>query len=275
MIFYLPLALIGFNPVAFVTISAFQTLYQFWIHTKAIDKMHPWFEYLFNTPSHHRVHHGRNPKYIDKNHGGTLIVFDRWFGTFQPEEEEVVYGVTKPLKSWNPIWANFDWYADMWKDLKKPMRWLDRLRYLFKKPGWLPDYLGGYRSPHDIKAESATVFDTRIPLPLNYYILGQYLIILLITSVFLFNIDELEYIQQLGVGAFILWTITNMGGLFESKRWAYTLEIVRLLFFVISPIAVDVENRLYLVLPFLGVISFIWLRYCQKGVSNEKFLLDN
>ena len=85
MFFYLPLAIIGFNPIAFVTINAFQTLYQFWIHTKTINKMPRWFEFVFNTPSHHRVHHGRNPKYIDKNHGGTLIIFDRLFGSFQAE----------------------------------------------------------------------------------------------------------------------------------------------------------------------------------------------
>jgi sterol desaturase/sphingolipid hydroxylase (fatty acid hydroxylase superfamily) len=99
MLFYLPLAILGFNPVAFVAINAFQILYQFWIHTRTLKKLPAWVEYVFNTPSHHRVHHGRNPKYIDKNHGGTLILFDRIFGTFQAEEEAVIYGVTKPLSS--------------------------------------------------------------------------------------------------------------------------------------------------------------------------------
>ena len=89
-IFYLPLAFIGFNPYMFATIASLQTLYQFWIHTKVIGRMPAWFEFIFATPSHHRVHHGVNPKYIDKNHAGTLIIWDRIFGTFQQEEEEVV-----------------------------------------------------------------------------------------------------------------------------------------------------------------------------------------
>ena len=117
--FYLPLAFIGFSPTLFATIAAIQTLYQFWIHTRLIDKMPAWFEYFFNTPSHHRVHHGVNPKYIDKNHGGTLIIFDRMFGTFQLEEEEVHYGVTSQLKSWNIAVANFDYYGWILQQLSK------------------------------------------------------------------------------------------------------------------------------------------------------------
>ncbi|MBK8505187.1 MAG: sterol desaturase family protein [Saprospiraceae bacterium] len=178
------MALLGFNSIAFVTINAFHTLYQFWMHTKAIYKMPRWFEYIFNTPSHHRVHHGRNPKYIDKNHGGTLIIFDRLFGSFQTEEEEVIYGVTKPLASWNPVWANFDWYADMWRDLKMEMNWSDRFRLLVNKPGWLPAHLGGYRAPQEVRVGQVSLYDTAIPLGLNYYILFQYLIVLGVTSGF-------------------------------------------------------------------------------------------
>ncbi|HKC12517.1 MAG TPA: sterol desaturase family protein, partial [Vicinamibacteria bacterium] len=95
-VFYLPLALLGLPPLVFLTVSSFNTLYQFWIHTRTIGRLGP-LEWVLNTPSHHRVHHGRNPKYIDRNHGGTLIVWDRLFGTFQGEEEEPVYGITTPL----------------------------------------------------------------------------------------------------------------------------------------------------------------------------------
>lgn len=97
----------------FLACSSFNTLYQFWIHTRTIDKLGS-FEWVFNTPSHHRVHHGCDAKYIDRNYGGTLIVWDRLFGSFQQEEEEPVYGITKPLADWNPVWANFHYYADSW-----------------------------------------------------------------------------------------------------------------------------------------------------------------
>ncbi len=261
MIFYLPLALIGFNPIAFVTINAFQTLYQFWIHTKTINKLPRWFELVFNTPSHHRVHHGRNPKYIDKNHGGTLIIFDRIFGTFQAEEEEVVYGVTKPLASWNPVWANFDWYADMWKDLKKPMSWGDRIRLLFSKPGWLPPHLGGYRAPVEVYPHTAQIYDTAVPQRLNYYILFQYLLMLLLTSYFLFNLDEFDRKVQIALAVFIVMAITILGGLFEGRRWAFYLELLKLVcIIVIFPILVDFGNIWnYAVLTAIVIISVLWI----------------
>lgn len=104
-LFYMPLAF--FFPVPlYVSHSHINLLYQFWIHTQYIRKCPAWFEAVFNTPSHHRVHHGRNPQYIDKNYGGTLIIFDRLYGTFEPEVEEVVYGVTSQQQTWNPFWAN-------------------------------------------------------------------------------------------------------------------------------------------------------------------------
>ncbi|HMT30288.1 MAG TPA: sterol desaturase family protein, partial [Bacteroidia bacterium] len=99
-VFYLPLAFAGFDPVMFLTLSSFNTLYQFWIHTRAIGRMGP-LEWVLNTPSHHRVHHGSDPRYLDKNHGGTLIIWDRLFGTFKEEDVEPHYGITTPLQSWN------------------------------------------------------------------------------------------------------------------------------------------------------------------------------
>lgn len=265
MIFYLPLALIGFNPISFVTVNAFQTLYQFWIHTKAIDKMPTWFEFIFNTPSHHRVHHGRNPKYIDKNHGGTLIIFDRIFGTFQREEEEVIYGVTKPLSSWNPVWANFDWYVDMWNDLKKDMNWSDRIRLLFKKPGWLPDYLGGYRSPQEIKPGEAKIYDTSIPIGLNYYILFQYLLLLLITSLFLFNLDSFKRGEQLLISIYIILTIASIGGIFEKKRWAFILEVIRFIMLFLGLVLLMPPRLLFLMLGGLVVLfSLYWINKYRR-----------
>lgn len=141
--FYLPLAVIGFSPAVFITIASLQTLYQFWIHTKLIGKMNPVFEYVFNTPSHHRVHHGVNPKYIDRNHGGTLIIFDRWFGTFQLEEEEVVYGITKQINSWNPVWVNFEYWIDLFKEAFQVHKVKNFFLMMFKMPGWKPEELGG------------------------------------------------------------------------------------------------------------------------------------
>ena len=228
-VFYLPLAILGFNPIAFVTINAFQTLYQFWIHTRTINKLHPAVEFIFNTPSHHRVHHGRNPKYIDKNHGGTLIIFDRMFGTFQKEEEEVVYGVTKPLNSWNPVWANVDYYADMWRDLKGDMTWGERLKYIFALPGWRPASLGGALEPPPVDPDHVAKYDTDIPLAVNYYVLAQYVVVLLGTTLLLFNIES-DFMTRgllLGGSVWIIWSVGNLGAIFEMRRWVRYSEPLR------------------------------------------------
>src|SRR5262249_60979671 len=120
----LPLAIPGSPPLMFLAVSSIDTLYQFWIHTRAIGRMGP-LEWVLNTPSNHRVHHGRNPKYIDRNHGGILILWDRMFGTYAPEEEEPVYGVTPPLRSWNPGWADLHTRAGLSDTARRTARAVD------------------------------------------------------------------------------------------------------------------------------------------------------
>lgn len=225
--FYLPLALIGFETLLFVTISSLVTLYQFWIHTKAIGKL-GWLEWILNTPSHHRVHHGVNPKYIDKNHAGAFIIWDRMFGTFQQEEEEPVYGITKPLNSWNPFWANMQHWVDMMETIKQTPRWADKLRVLFMPPGWRPAYLGGTIAVPEIDRSHYQKYDTSSLAPLNYYVFFQYVFTLLGASFFLFTADKLPMILKLLSATLIVVAIVNCGALFEKKKWVYVAEFIRL-----------------------------------------------
>lgn len=111
-VFYLPLALLGVPPLVFITVASLNLLYQFWVHTRHIPKL-GWLEWVLITPSNHRVHHAQNPAYLDRNYGGVFILWDRLFGTFKEEDpaEPVVFGVTTPLASWNPLWANLQFYA--------------------------------------------------------------------------------------------------------------------------------------------------------------------
>src|SRR5690606_9316560 len=122
IIFWAPLAIVGFHPVLIFMAQSISLLYQFWIHTEFIKTMGP-FEWVFNTPSHHRVHHGSDLKYLDKNHGGILIVWDRLFGTFQKEEETPKYGLIDDIDTYNPVRIAFHEYQSMFKDLAKPSRW--------------------------------------------------------------------------------------------------------------------------------------------------------
>lgn len=270
-IFYLPLALFGFDPITFVIINQFQTLYQFWIHTKAIGKIHPIFSYIFNTPSHHRVHHGINPQYIDKNHGGTMIIFDRMFGTFQKEEEEVVYGVTKPLNSFNAVYANLDFIKDVLRLAFRTRNVLDFLKVFFMPPGWRPDYLGGPQKPGPVSAKSFQKFHVRVPKGLNFYVLAQFVVILGGSSLFLFKADsfpdfygpEAGWIWKVITGGMVLLGIASLGGLLEGRRWALGAETIRLLgMTAMIPVWVPgIENDLVVLLSCAGfsLVSLGWL----------------
>ena len=137
--FWMPIALLGYPPWMILTMQAVSLMYQFWIHTERIDTMPRWFEYVFNTPSHHRVHHGSNDIYLDRNYGGILIVWDRLFGTFQGEEEPVRYGLTKNLRTFSPPKVAFHEWAAVWRDVRGATSWRDRLGYAFGGPAWRPD----------------------------------------------------------------------------------------------------------------------------------------
>lgn len=134
---YLPMAILGCPAEVFITLLTFSKFYQFWIHTRLIDRV-PLVEGILNTPSAHRVHHAINDRYIDRNHGGTLMIWDRLFGTWEPESEPCVYGVRKAYHRWNPVWAHFDWFADLWRDAWRAAAPLDRLRIWLKPTGWRP-----------------------------------------------------------------------------------------------------------------------------------------
>ena len=162
-VFYLPLALIGMPWQLFVVSHGINLIYQFIIHTRAVGKMGRLTEWVLNTPSHHRVHHGVNPKYQDKNYAGVFILFDRWFGTYQGEEEEPVYGITKPLRSWNPLWANLHVFVQMARDVRRTPAWGDRLRIVFGRPGWRPAALGGPELPPEVSTQTFEKFDPPRP----------------------------------------------------------------------------------------------------------------
>lgn len=135
-LFFTPLMLIGIKPEYTMALYAINLGYQFFAHTEAVRKLPAWYEYIFVTPSHHRVHHGRNPQYIDKNFGGVLILFDRLFGTFAEENEPVEYGIVRQVRSNNILTLNFHEFRDMVKDMAKPgPLWL-RLKHVWAPPEW-------------------------------------------------------------------------------------------------------------------------------------------
>lgn len=135
VVFWIPLALLGFHPLMILTQQAISLIYQFWIHTQTIGRLGP-LEWVLNTPSHHRVHHGSNPQYIDRNYGGILIIWDRLFGTFEPEREPVIYGLTNNINTYNPFRIAFHEWTSMLKDAASASSLKQRLFVLFRHPKW-------------------------------------------------------------------------------------------------------------------------------------------
>ncbi|HMT05477.1 MAG: sterol desaturase family protein [Solirubrobacterales bacterium] len=135
--FWMPGALL-FEPWMIYLAFSWSLLYQFLLHTEAVGKLPRPIEFIFNTPSHHRVHHGSQEQYLDKNYAGILIIWDRMFGTFEPEEERVRYGLTKNIETFHPVKVAYGEYMNIWRDVKASDNWRDRIGYTFKGPGWKP-----------------------------------------------------------------------------------------------------------------------------------------
>jgi sterol desaturase/sphingolipid hydroxylase (fatty acid hydroxylase superfamily) len=136
--FWLPLPLLGVAPWAIYFAFGINLVYQFFVHTEMVDRLPRPVEAIFNTPSHHRVHHGSDAIYLDKNYAGMLIIWDRMFGTFQPEIQRPTYGLTKQVTSYNLVKLEYGDYRALWVDLKRAENWRERLGYVFAPPGWAP-----------------------------------------------------------------------------------------------------------------------------------------
>ena len=210
-LFYLPMAVLGFPPLVFAVVGLIDLLYQYWVHTQQIGRL-GWFDRWFCAPSNHRVHHAVNDRYLDRNYGGILIVWDRLFGSFEPEDdaEPCIYGTRGPLRSWNPVWANLHNYRDMALDAWRAANWGDKLRVWFKHPGWRPaDVAARWPKPaFDIR--KVTRYDPPLSRGAAWASVALFVVLLNATTVFLWNAHKLSLPQQLAAVAAIvagLWVV--------------------------------------------------------------------
>jgi alkylglycerol monooxygenase len=264
-VFYLPLALLGFPPLMFLTLVSANTLYQFWIHTRLVGKLGP-LEWVLNTPSHHRVHHGRNPKYIDKNHAGSLIVWDRMFGTFAAEEDEPVYGITTPLKSWNPVWAQVHYWVELGRKARRTGRWRDRFLLFWKPPGWHPADLGGFAAAPEVDRATCLKYDPPASRGLRRYVFAHFVLVNAATTALLFNTQRMPGWASAAAAIAVVMSLASLGGLLDRRTWAFRLEVVRIV--AVAAVAPALANPL-LAAPIVaaGLAFLYWLlRYrdeCQ------------
>jgi sterol desaturase/sphingolipid hydroxylase (fatty acid hydroxylase superfamily) len=262
-IIYLPLALLGFPTWMFVTVTSLVTLYQFWIHTQLINRL-GWFEFLFNTPSHHRVHHGINPQYIDKNYGGSLMIWDRLFGTYEKEVEPVVYGVTEPLNSWNPFYANIKVIADGFYYGKFLSSIKEKILIFFRPPEWIINHLGKEKFQ-----ESKRKITTLSPVSYSKaYVFINTSIAIFSYCYFFMNFDNSSLLTVLS-GAFVFSTLLQIALVIKygESRTINLIELLR------SVLVISVAHLLFknyqidLGLVLLIVILLVYMKKPSKALE--------
>lgn len=254
-VFFMPLAFLGIPWQMFVAAYAVSLIWQFLVHTRLVNKL-GWLELFMSTPSHHRVHHGKNAQYIDKNYGAFLIVWDKLFGTFEPEVEEVEYGITKPLENENPVWSNVHHHVSIFKTVVAERDWKQKLKWIFGMPSKI------YGDEKSISS-AATTF-TQQPEK-KFYVFINYLI----TAAGGFWC--MNYYEQSGnvpvyVAAFsaVVICFSIFSALLENKRWADYVEVARLVVIGIAGAAVAFNGQFFkvgilAVALATGLLLFTWL----------------
>ena len=265
-IFYLPLAVLGVPLLVFLTVAALNLLYQFWVHTRHVPKL-GWYEWAFVTPSNHRAHHAQNAIYMDRNYGGVFILWDRLFGTFQEEldEEPVIFGVTTPLASWNPLWANLQFYVQLWRDAARAASWWDKLRIWFMPTGWRPaDVAAKYPLS---KPELSQFVKFEVPLSAGQKVYaGVQFALYLVGGTYLLAISaSLTLGLLIASWVWVAFGLYSLGVWLENRPWARLLEVLRLLSSVPLLLAlqqaalVPVGAAGWSVLALYALASALWL----------------
>ena len=229
-VFYLPLFLLGMPFEVFVTVNALDLIYQFWVHTRMIDKL-GWIDRVMVTPSNHRVHHAQNEIYIDKNYGGILIIWDRLFGTFQDErdDEPVVFGVRKPLANWNPFWANLQVYDYLWFDAVRAKRWRDKLGVWFRRTGWRPGDVEAEYPKQRADLTQFEKFDPAVGSTKRRYVVFQF-VVAAAGVLWIGNLYATQGAFAVLLPCGLLWvTLYSLGVISEGRPYAHRVEWFRLL----------------------------------------------
>jgi len=241
-LFYLPFFFLGFPAEILFTVVSMNLIYQFWVHTEHIPKLGP-LEWVFVTPSNHRVHHARNKIYVDRNYGGVFIVWDRIFGSFQDEltDAPVVFGLRKPLNSWNPLWANVHVYWRLLLDFHATAGLRNKFKLLFLPPGWRAEEQPSQCNLGKETVDLSTRFDPQISRFSLFYTCVQFLFtVALSLDVLLSSASINPAILSLAVG-YLFFAFFVHGTWLEGRDIASTLEIVRVVFLVPCLLLLDLN----------------------------------
>ena len=253
-IFYLPLFLIGFPLQVLIMVNAVNLIYQFWVHTQHVRRMGV-LDRILVTPSNHRVHHAQNERYIDKNYGGMLILWDRLFGTFEEErdDEPVVFGVRKPLANWNPFWANLQVYDYLLFDAVRTRRWRDKIGIWFRRTGWRPADVDARFPKRRNDLAAFHRYDPPLARAARAYLVAQFL--LAITAALAISaLYARAGARAVVVPCLLLWVqLYTLGLINEGRQHAARMELLRLL--VVVPVGAAL---LQVLVPGAAPVALLW-----------------
>ena len=219
-IFYMPMIILGVPGEVFITVAGVNLVYQFWVHTEHIGHL-GFLEKIFITPMNHRIHHAKNKEYIDANYGGVFIIWDRMFGTYNPQRSDIkpVYGTATPLNSWNPLWANFQVFSIMIKDTIKTKSWKDKIKVWFSKTYWRPEDCIEEKNPNEFYKK----FNPEITTDIKLFSFFQMLFTILVSGAVITFISNHAYGEIIIFGLFIIALTSLTGYLMQSNTHAYQL----------------------------------------------------
>ena len=219
-IFYMPMIILGVPGEVFITVAGVNLVYQFWVHTEHIGHL-GFLEKIFITPMNHRIHHAKNKEYIDANYGGVFIIWDRMFGTYNPQRPDVkpVYGTATPLTSWNPLWAIFQVFSIMIKDTIKTKSWKDKIKVWFSKTYWRPEDCIEEKDPNEFYKK----FNPEITTDIKLFSFFQMLFTILVSGAVITFISNHAYNEIITFGLFIIALTSLTGYLMQSNIHAYQL----------------------------------------------------
>lgn len=262
-IFFIPMAFIGIDPLILISVGSLNLIYQFWVHTRHIPKL-GWFEWFFVSPSNHRVHHAQNEIYLDKNYGGVFIIWDRIFGTFQEEldEQKPIYGVRKPLSSWNPIWANLQVYAQLIKDCWRAKRWQDKCLIWFKRTGWRPKDVEQAFPLLQTDLNKFSKYNPALSLRQKVFAVSMFIVLIGLGLVSLFFGHLLSATSFASLITVVLLLSVSIGFCLEKRKWANTFAASTLVITLLLLGLIYIPYWAYLSLTTISIVTLVLLALC-------------
>ena len=275
-IFFLPILLVGIPSSVFVAVGGLNLIYQFWVHTEHIGKM-GWYEKIFITPSNHRIHHAKNPEYIDRNYGGVFILWDRLFGTYCEERDDLkpIYGTVVPLQSWNPFWANIEVFVSMIKDSYHTKKWKNKIKIWFAKTNWRPEDVEE-KFPNE-KSNQHNKFNPVFSQALLKFLWPQLIFIPFITLAVFFTLKNQSYLETIIFGLLLISISIIISAILSNKQYSLIYEFIRssivILFVSLDLISIELLASKITLIHSVFNIGIIFI-FAIFSIAKKKLITD-